>query len=90
MGTSKDDQKQEMYTIVFSVEKKRPGCVLLQAALGGTSQYKLFIELFPHETWLTGLEGMALYEVTEEQLRKLSLMAKAAVAKTANEPEIKV
>jgi hypothetical protein len=39
------------YLIAYDVETKRPGCVLLQAALGGTVPQSRFIELFPAECW---------------------------------------
>jgi hypothetical protein len=45
---------QETYVLVYSIEDKRPGCVLMQAALGGTVPDGLFAQLFPSETWITG------------------------------------
>jgi len=64
--------------IVFSVKERRPGCVLLQAAMGGT--VPKFGQLFPHETWLTApTDDMASYEVTDDQLQQLSMMARKSV-----------
>lgn len=65
--------------IAFSVEKRRPGCVNLQAVLGGTVPN--FIELFDNDTWLLDPDGVKVYEVTAEQLLKLVQMAEEAVGK---------
>jgi hypothetical protein len=70
-----------MYTIAFSVSKRRPGCILLQVAFGADLSPR-FHTMFPSETWLVApTDDMALYPVTEEQLVKLSDMAKQAVAR---------
>lgn len=67
--------------IAFSVEKRRPGCVLLQAAMGGSVPSDQFHRLFPNETWLVSpTDDMQVYVVTEEQLEKLSAMAKGSVS----------
>ena len=46
----------ETYAIAFSIRYKRPGCVLIQAAAGGTVPSKLFNDLFPSEVWIAGGE----------------------------------
>jgi hypothetical protein len=57
------------YALVYDVELKQPGCVLLQAALGGTVPSDLFSELFPAETWLLApTDKMTVYRTTREQL----------------------
>lgn len=67
-------------SIVFSVEKRRPGCVLLQAVMGGTVSSMQFQMLFPNETWLLSpTNDMKAYSVTEDQLKQLSAMAHEAV-----------
>lgn len=67
--------------IAFSVSLRRPGCVLVQAAFGGSVPGDVFQRLFPHETWLVSpTDDMRVYPVTEEQLAQLSRMASAAVA----------
>ena len=67
-------------TIAFSVEKRRPGCVLLQAAMGGHLPPGRFLSLFPTETWLLApTDDMRTYRVTEGQLEQLSAMALDAV-----------
>jgi len=69
----------ETYRIAFSVERRRPGCVLVQAALAGTVPNELFHDLFPAETWISGIGGdMKGYETTREQLDQLSAMARQA------------
>jgi len=81
---------EETYYIAFSIRYKRPGCVLLQAALGSTVPDRLFYDLFPAEVWIAGGEpecpnGMAdvkLYgPTTRDQLKSLSIMAAEATAK---------
>ena len=66
--------------IVFSVSRRRPGCVLLQVAMGGTVSSDKFWKHFPTETWLVApTNDMAAYGVTDEQLEQLSKMAKNEV-----------
>lgn len=77
---------EETYAIAFSVKHKRPGCILIQAALGGSVPNRLFYDLFPAEVWIAGGEaecpgGMAdmkVYPATEQQLKSLSIMAAEA------------
>lgn len=80
----------ETYSIAFSIKYKRPGCILLQAALGSTVPNKLFYDLFPAEVWIAGGEpecpgGMAdvrlFGPMTLDQLKSLSIMAAEATAK---------
>jgi len=70
----------EVWRIAFSVERRRPGCVNVQAAMGG--DVPGFAALFPAETWLVTTDGMRLYEVTPEQLTHLVAMAERAVSTT--------
>jgi hypothetical protein len=67
--------------IVFSPSKRRPGCVLLQAALGGDVPHEQFYKFFPAGTWLTGkTDDMAAYPLDEiHTLEKLSAIAREAV-----------
>ena len=67
-------------TIVFDTRLRRPGCVLLQAAKGGTVPAFDFQKFFPTETWLLApTPDMHTFMVTEEQLPQLSAMAHAAI-----------
>lgn len=67
--------------IVFSPQARRPGCAILQGALGGTVPAERFHILFPAETWLLApTDDMAAYPVTEEQLEQLSAMARKAAS----------
>lgn len=67
------------YLIAFDTETRRPGCAIIQAAMGGTVPSSRFEILFPSETWiLSPTPSMQLFGATEEQLQKLSLMAKTA------------
>ena len=67
--------------IVFSPSKRRPGCVLLQAGMGGTVPSLEFQRFFPPSTWLVApTDDMGPYPVDEEySLEVLSEMAHDAV-----------
>jgi hypothetical protein len=59
--------------IVFSPKLMKPGCVLLQVAMGGDVPREQFFSLFPSDTWLVfPVDDMAAYPVTEEQLLMLA------------------
>ncbi len=65
--------------IVYDVTLMQPGCVLLQAALGGSVPNERFAKLFDTGSWLLApTPDMACYPVTEEQLERLSVMTKKA------------
>jgi hypothetical protein len=65
------------FAIVYDVDERRPGCVLLQAALGGTVPPSRFGELFDAADWLLApTPGMKLYRVTEEQLAYVAAKTK--------------
>ena len=67
--------------IVFSPEKRRSGCAILQV-MGGTVPSQKFYDLFPAETWLVvPTDDMKAYPVDDERLEQLSRMAANAVAK---------
>lgn len=60
------DLTRDSYTLVFDRELMKPGCALLQAALGGTLGIS---NLFPSETSLTfPTPELKLYLLTKEQL----------------------
>lgn len=66
------------YKIAFDCVRKRPGCVNLQACMGGN--VPKFSGLFPAETWLvTHTQDMKVYPVEEWQLEILVKMALSAV-----------
>lgn len=61
--------------IAYDLKKMRPGCVLIQAQMGGTVPNNEFEMFFPVETWALVLtDDMKLYEITEKQLDILSVM----------------
>lgn len=63
-----------MTYIVYDPVLKRPGCVLLQAAMGGT--VPRFTERFPSESWLVhATPDMKRLPVTEKQLDFLVQLA---------------
>lgn len=63
--------------IAYSIERKQPGCVLLQAALGCDPA---MAHPFHNTTWIVGdgVETLRVYEVTKEQLEKLIKITEAA------------
>lgn len=66
--------------LAFSPSRRRPGCVLLQACLGGSSA---LAQRFPTETWLLApTDDMRVYPVADEaqlgQLGQLVEIAKEA------------
>lgn len=89
MPSTAPKNSTEKYRIAFDVERRRPGCVLLQAAMGGTVPGSMFYDLFPAETWLVGVGTLKCYVVTPEQLAQLAEIARLAttIAKEAEEGE---
>jgi hypothetical protein len=69
--------------IVFSPSRRRPGCVILQGALGGDVDREEFQKLFPAATWLTApTDDMQAYPIDEaHSLKWLSKIAREAVAR---------
>lgn len=69
--------------IVFSPSEGRPGCVLLQAALGGDIDDESFHRLFPAETWLVSpTDDMKAYPIDENHsLETLSWIAARSVSR---------
>jgi len=64
--------------IAFDPVLKRPGCALIQAAMGCNPT---IAQAFPSETWLVmPTDHMQVFEATEDQLVKLIAMAEAAIA----------
>lgn len=62
-----------MTRIAYDATLKRPGCVLIAAALGGDPAVA---KQFPSEVWLTDLTpDMQVYEVTKEQVEFLLKIA---------------
>ncbi len=60
-----------MLIIVYDLELMKPGCVLLQAMYGGTIPD--FSSRFDAEEWLLApTPNLKAYEITEEQLEKLT------------------
>ena len=55
--------------IAYDIKLLRPGCTLLQAAMGGDP---LIAHEFDTEDWLLApTEDMRMYEITKEQLKIL-------------------
>lgn len=59
---------EPMFTLLYNVEKRQPGCVLLQAAYGATVYGTRLWNLFHPDTWNVDPTGMKLYRLTEAQI----------------------
>ena len=60
------------HILVYDPVLKRPGCVLLQAAMGATVR----ATKFPSESWLLApTPNMAVYKISNEELQFLINMA---------------
>jgi hypothetical protein len=61
------------YRIAYDCDLRKVGCVLLQAALGGTVPNDLFHRYFSPESWLLApTPNLKCYPVTEAQLSILA------------------
>ncbi len=70
--------------IAFDVKLLRPGCAIVQRALGADIPSDVLEFHFPAETWLKSpTDDMNVYPVTDEQLAKLSVMASNQMEKNA-------
>lgn len=63
--------------IAYDTKRRKPGCVLIQAAMGGSVE---LAKRFPSELWVTDTaDGMKLYPVKDEaQFQQLLALTKAA------------
>lgn len=70
-----------MKKIAYSVKMMRPGCVLIQAAMGCDPAV---VRDFDSRHWIVGGEGcddMAVYPVTDAQLERLVHMTRDRMSK---------
>ena len=67
-----------IYTIAFDPEKKQPGCVLLQKAMGASIPNNVLLKYFDTHDWLLApTPGLTLFPLeSEEQLVSLSWITK--------------
>jgi hypothetical protein len=64
--------------VVYDAVLKRPGCALLQAALGGTNG---IADLFPLDSWLLApTDDLRLYEINEGRLGQLITITENALS----------
>lgn len=69
--------------IAYDCTLHRPGCPILQAALGGEP---MVADVFPVQSWLLApTPDMHLYEATATQLLELVMMAEQARVTSAGE-----
>jgi hypothetical protein len=70
-----------MKTIAFNIEAMKPGCVLLQAAMGCDPAV---VRGFDATDWIVDgpdVQGLKVYPVTDEQLKALEDRVKARHSK---------
>lgn len=68
--------------IAYDCELRRPGCVILQAAMGGSSEAA---KMFPVESWLVApTDGLNVYPVTRGQLKVLIEMTETAMSESSD------
>jgi len=65
-----------MSTIAYDCKLRQPGCVLVQAATATITGSTLAQHFDPDDWLLTTTPDMRIYEVTEQQLRRLSTITK--------------
>ena len=63
--------KDKQWTIAYDPQLKRPGCAIIQAALGSTLPRNQFDKFDSHNWIASPTPGMALMRVTQEQLDQL-------------------
>ena len=67
--------------IAYDVVLLRPGCAVVHAAMGVSTNVSWF---FPTDTWLTSnTPDMSVYEVTSDQLEKLVKMTEENCVKVS-------
>lgn len=60
------------YRIAYDVDRCKVGCVLIQAALGGTVPSDLFHGHFSTEAWTVNAIGCQVYPIRRSQLPLLA------------------
>jgi hypothetical protein len=69
-------------TIAFDTERRRPGCILIQALMGASvgldpAARNRFLLEFDSGTWLLDMTpGMRLYQIDAEQIPELARIAR--------------
>jgi hypothetical protein len=75
------DRDGSVMKIAFDTELKRPGCVLVAAAIGADTDIPS--RYFDNDTWLLApTPAMRVYDVTDEQIPMLVAMANEAIGRT--------
>jgi hypothetical protein len=58
---------EKQHILVYDFEAMRPGCAILQAAMGGT----VCATLFPSECWQLSPDNLKPYILTDSELEKV-------------------
>ena len=67
---STDDDPE--YRIAYDVDRCKVGCVLIQAALGGTVPSNLYYAHFDCDAWTVSADGCQVYPIRKSQLPLLA------------------
>lgn len=66
-----EPDEEQKFVLVYDPKLRRPGCVILQAAMGGTLPD--FNDIFDSETWLINITpDLRPYRVTKEQAKRIA------------------
>jgi hypothetical protein len=63
-----DDPDDPEYQIAYDVNLCKVGCVLIQAALGGTLPSDLYYEHFDVNAWTVNVAGCQVFPIRKSQL----------------------
>ena len=70
-ATADDDPE---YLIAYDVERRKVGCVLIQAALGGTVPRDIYLDYFGDTAgWTVDATGCVVYPIRRSQLPVLAI-----------------
>jgi hypothetical protein len=60
------------YRIAYDVDRRKVGCVLIQAALGGDVPHELFYNYFGTDGWTVSAINCRIYPIRRSQLALLA------------------
>lgn len=70
-STDGEEDDDPEYRIAYDVDCCKVGCVLIQAALGGTVPSDLYYEHFGVDAWTVSASGCQVYPIRRSQLPML-------------------
>lgn len=70
--TTEDADPDPEYRIAYDVSRRKVGCILIQASLGGDVPRDLFFRYFNSDAWTVNGSGCLLYPIRQSQLLALA------------------